>query len=256
MKLRPVSHRGSRRHVPAPRQSTQSNESSVQRLLRTLATFLRLAGVDASTIRKELGKALAATAGRRRIRKMRNISVDEIDACAEALYTWTHEPAYLQADGRPKELSASGKKGLRQLLRKSAKSGSVNKALALLQEFGTVRRTSSGTYKLARSFASYGTKGHFCYEPCVDLLVDALNATIKSLTTTDRKDRLFFYRVQNSAVPTRFRREFLAFARTRTLAFLNEIDDWLTQHSLGHVMSQRKGKTTKLSLAVFPASSL
>ena len=197
-------------------------------LLHPVAAFLESGGLTKNQSLELLAAAFDAAA-------KRTSSLDHIGnpfQYSNVVSVWTRRKKYLDASGRPRCLSIGGKSGLAALVREISPAIDPRRAIAVLERYGTVRRTRDGRYRLRKYYFQTGNKRTQAYEPVAYFLGDA-STTLSRLLLGRRnpsQPRPFWRKVYSTALTRATAKEFTEFARERGLLFLEELDDWLEAH--------------------------
>lgn len=170
-----------------------------------------------------------------RLRRMIDIDPttlnDRAGVLARVLSGWHQDAEFIDAKGRPRALPMSGDASLSTLLNRYCGDLPITAVITELEHVGAVKR--AGGYATVKSryympvtldedaLARFGSVVH-------DLLT-----TISHNLVTGPELALFEGRATNDRIPVAQFDVFRAFVNERGQAFLEDIDDWLTQHSEG-----------------------
>lgn len=153
---------------------------------------------------------------------------DRAGVLARVLSGWHQDAEFIDAQGRPRALPMSGDASLSTLLNRYSGDLPITAVIAELEHVGAVKR--AGGYATVKSryympvtldedaLARFGSVVH-------DLLT-----TIGHNLVTGPEVALFEGRATNDRIPVAQFDVFRAFVNERGQAFLEDIDDWLTQH--------------------------
>lgn len=220
-------------------------------LLSPIVTFLSRSGIPDTELTREFGSAL-----RKAIHGAKKVDIKRIgmtDWCSEIVDRWLRDPAYLNAIGKPKDLPLHGKISIAALIKTVGISSTSKKAVAFMEGFGAIQKTSQGTYSLVRRYTYYTIPGALPYEPNMEFLIDAVAAATRGLGERKSEESLFWLRAHNATIPKRYVPAFLAYTRQRGLVFLQEVDDWLEQHAEAQPGSRSvPSKCTRMGIGLFP----
>jgi len=154
---------------------------------------------------------------------------DRAGVLARVLSGWHQDAEFIDAHGRPRALPMSGAASLSTLLNRYCGDLPITAVIAELEHVGAVKRAGG-----------YATVKSRYYMP-VTLEADALarfGSVVHDLMTTighnlvnEPERALFEGRATNDRIPAAQLEVFRAFLNERGQAFLEDIDDWLTQHS-------------------------
>jgi hypothetical protein len=220
-------------------------------LLRPIVAFLRRSGIAEAELVAEFELALKQAANSHR--KVDITRIGTTSSCVDVVDRWLRDPAYVNVVGKPRDLPLTGKVSVSALMKSVGAKGSPMQLVRFLAKFGTVKKTSKGTYALVKRYMNYTVPGTLPYEPNMEFLVDAVAASTRGLGSRRDEGSLFWLRAQNESLPKRHVSEFLAYARQRSLVFLQEVDDWLEQHSTTGVEKRRNEKLLRrVGVGLFP----
>ncbi len=217
-----------RPEVEQRKRRTVIDKQRAKYLLHPVAAFLESGGLTKDESLAMLASAFDAASKRTR-------SLEHIGNPFQYAYVvsvWTRRKKYLDASGRPRCLSLGGKAGFSALVRETSPTIDPRRAIAILERYGTVRRTRDGRYRLTKLYFQTGNKSAQAYEPVAYFLGDA-SATLSRLLLGRRnpsQPKPFWRKVYSTAVTRATAKEFTEFARERGLLFLEELDDWLEAH--------------------------
>jgi hypothetical protein len=218
-------------------------------LLRPIASFLLAGGMaeaEALSIFSAALRKSASTALRRRI--------DHIGqpACyADVIAEWSRDKQYLDRSGWPRALKMSGRNGFVSLVRRVDSDADARKVMAVLKRYGNVRSTTDGKFALKNSFFNTSGPTAMAYEPVAYFLSDA-SATLGRILKRPKHSPsppLFWQKTENNSISEKQARKFFAFAKDRSLVFLDELDDWLEAHRTPRKVGFRPSR--KIGLGIF-----
>jgi hypothetical protein len=121
--------------------------------------------------------------------------------------------------------------------------------------YRNVRRLKSGKYSLANPFFHTNRDKTAAFEPVALFLSDAsatLSQILKRHPRTRQPER-FWRKVETTDVSEAIARKFAAFARERSLLFLEELDEWLEAHR--DVPTRHVRKRRRVGLGLFSIHS-
>lgn len=242
-----------RKKGEAPGKLVPPTKEVARELLEPILRFLAVSGMTQAAAKKVFDVAWQAIAS-----EQSNVQVNRlasIETYAELVSAWTRLPDYLDRHGNPRDLALGGRKGFRTLVAAVGPSLSCELAVSVLQTYGNVTRLKSGRYRLLKPFFHVHSNSAVAFEPSARFLADA-SATVNCLVRQDSTIGLpkLFWRVADSqSLPEENMQPYLAFARQRSLAFLQEIDDWLQTHS---GVAKSGPKIGRAGLGVFSICSL
>jgi len=239
------------KRVLVKRVGTPVQHPEVAALLGPIVAFLSRSGIPDTQLSHEFNAALKGS-----LRSKNNIFIKRIGAttwCAEIVDRWLRDPVYLNVVGKPKDLPLVGKVSVGALIKTVGVRSTPTAAVRFLEEFGTVEKTSKGTYSLVKRYMNYTIPGTLPYEPNLEFLVDAVAAATRGLGKKRLESPLFWLRAQNETLSKRHVASFMAYVRQRGLVFLQEVDDWLEQHAETRSTTQISSRRLKrVGVGLFP----
>lgn len=207
-----------------------SEQVAVELVLPILA-FLQASGMSMN--RAELA---FHAAWNRALRVKHSVSVSTLKDANE--YTaivglWTRHPDFLDAKGNPRKLTYRGKRGFYKLTQRASPKLKPADALVVLVKYGNVEKHKNGTFSLVRPFFHVRSADSLAFEPSARFL-SAASATVATLLGKqkryDNPPRLFWRIADTDSLPVSAIPAYIDFARSRSLIFLQEIDEWLQAH--------------------------
>ncbi|MDB6091493.1 MAG: hypothetical protein JWN85_4277 [Gammaproteobacteria bacterium] len=150
---------------------------------------------------------------------------------ADVVAAWMRRKQFVDSSGLPRILPLSGPTGFATLVQKVSPGTKVRTVLSVLMRYRNVRRTKDGRYELLRPFFYANSHKTTAFEPIAYFLNDA-TATLSQILKQRqaRYPEQFWRKVESVYVSEAIARKFAAFARERSLLFLEELDDWLEAH--------------------------
>jgi hypothetical protein len=151
---------------------------------------------------------------------------------ADIVAAWMRRKQYLDSSGYPRILPLSGPHGFTTLVNKVSPGAKAQNVLSVLLRYRNVRRVKGGRYELVRPFFNTDSEKATAFEPIAYFLSDA-SATLSRILKRQRPPRCpeqFWRKVESIYVSEASATKFAAFARERSLLFLEELDDWLEAH--------------------------
>lgn len=233
-----------------PNRIGSSNKNSALASLVPLLAFLTESGLSKDQLLRECRKALESISDKRSRVKVEHVLFTP--AAADIVRRWLRDPVYINNVGRPAELSFKGKKSFTSLAKESQSKLKPEAALKLLMQYGNVKRITSGKYRLVRRFMGFGPTDKTPYEPAYRFICDATTAATHAVLSPSDPPGLFWRCGHNSNMSPRQAREFLGFAKERSVMFLQEVDDWLSQHELkASISTKRKMSSKRFGVGLF-----
>jgi len=199
-------------------------------LLYPIATFFNSVEMSRS---ESLAALTAAIADVRGPARKRLEHIGKPTCYADLIAAWTRDRKFLDARGRPRPLTLSGTNGFAALARSACAGRKPRTLLSVLIRYKNVRRLSNGTYQLVSPFFCATAGSKVAFEPIAYFLNDVTSALTQLLknSRTSQRPHHFWRTVESAKISTRNARKFGAFARERSLIFLEELDDWLQSHA-------------------------
>lgn len=173
---------------------------------------------------------------------------------ADIVARWMRDKRFLDKAGRPAALTLSGRSSFSALVRSTCPTDDPRSVLKVLIRYGTVKRLPGKRYRLVQPFFVTSTSRQMAFEPIAFFLSDATRTLTHIIRRTgaQRGPELFWRKVENADLPRSATRSFLAFAKERSLAFLEEIDDWLEANA---TVGRRRSRCRRVGLGLFAICS-
>ena len=222
-------------------------------LVYPIAAFMHAGGMSDQAALEVFAAALKAASkasGRRKIEHIAHPSL-----YAEIVATWMRNKKFLTKSGWPRPLTFSGPLGFTGLVRAVGQRTDPRYILSVMMRYGNVMRTRRGEYVLTRPFFDSSGPKSFAYEPVASFLSDA-SATLGKILKRSKYSRgrgLFWQKTDNARIPDSEARRFMAFAKERSLVFLEEMDEWLAAHS--EQPGSPRSKCRRVGLGIFSIHS-
>jgi hypothetical protein len=200
-------------------------------LLFPIAAFLRAGGMTNQEALDIFAAALKKVSKTSVGRKMEHIG--HPTRYADIVAMWVRNKRFLDRRGWPRALPMEGRAGFAVLVRTVAEHADPATVLSVLKRYGNVKRTKEGKYELIRPFFYTSSPNTMAYEPVAYFLSDA-SSTLSRILKRSKRWRgpdLFWQKTENVRISEATAKRFTAFAKERSLLFLDELDDWLEAHS-------------------------
>jgi hypothetical protein len=220
-------------------------------LLFPLAAFLCAGGWTKGDAERSFSRAFDLsldTQGSREIKHIGNPT-----PYADMVALWMRDRRFIDSSGRARPLPLRGKISFTTLAREVSSKVNPRDALSVLTHFRNVRRAGKGTYKLISPFFRAYSPKSLAFEPMANFLSDASD-TLGSILKRKARSRtadLFWRTAETSNLSEREAKQFFAFSKERTLAFVNEIDEWLAAHNRRIATSSKTTQRRRIGLGVF-----
>src|SRR6267142_7063886 len=168
----------------------QEQFPSTQDLLLPILTFLRKSGIPQSRLLMECRSAIRQAGASKSQLKVVRIGFGYVSS--SIVNRWLRDPSFLNHAGQPDDLSVRGVRSISSLLKACQVTLAPTKVVALLVEFGTVRRVRSGKYRLVRRCLNFMIPEYLPFEPNFRFLVDATLASTRRLGVPHNLPKLFW----------------------------------------------------------------
>jgi len=209
---------------------TQIDRLRAEALLFPIAAFLAAGGWSKKDATESFSRAFEHSHDKQGARQLRHIG--NPTPYADIVALWIRGRRFINRSGRPRLLPLQGGVSFTALVREASPRVDPHLALSVLTHFRNVRRTPSGKYKLISPFFLTCSTKSLAFEPMAYFLSDASDTLGRILKRKERSRsaNIFWRKAENSDLSEEAAKQFLIFSKERTLAFVNEIDDWLEAH--------------------------
>jgi hypothetical protein len=230
---------------------TPMDRARAEALLFPIAAFLCAGGWSKKDAERSFSRAFDNSLDNQGARQLKHIG--NPTPYADIIALWTRDRRFIDGSGRPRTLAQQGRISFTTLVREASPKVDPLAALSVLIHFRNVRRTSSGTYKLVSPFFLTCSAKSLAFEPMAYFLSDASHTLGRILKRKDFSSSadIFWRKAENSDLSESGARKFLAFSKERSLAFANEIDDWLEAHRRRRIPTRGNHKRRRVGLGVF-----
>jgi Family of unknown function (DUF6502) len=235
--------------VDEARRKTTMDRRRVRSLLNPIAAFLCAGGFTKTEAMAAFSSVLDAFQKGRKNRRMDHIG--HPTSYADLIATWTRDRRYVDATGKPRVLSLSGRNGFTSLVRCVSPHTTTKAVLSVLLRYRNIRRLKDGRYSLVNPFFYTNSVNVTAFEPIAFFLSDASSTLSQILRRRNRspKPERFWRKVETFHVSEAVAKRFLAFARDRSFLFLEELDDWLQAHR--DIATSNVRKRRRIGLGLF-----
>jgi hypothetical protein len=169
---------------------------------------------------------------------------------------WQSLPAYVNSAGRPARLSLAGEVSFTALARAAGSNEEPRKILNTMVKFGSVRMTKSGRIEAITRHMNMRLERVMSYETNQRFMADAIAAMTRGMGSVGGSKRLYGFQNYGDHIPSKYVTEFLASMKARNLAYVEELNEWITHVSLSREqLKKHKGATFRLGVAAFPICS-
>lgn len=166
------------------------------------------------------------------VRQRRDTSTeDSLNHATRVLSGWYLDADFLQPDGRPRELPATGPApSFAVLLKRYAGDIPTTALVKELVKSGSIEKLPGGTYRVLRRYYMARQMDGRAVERAGSVLGDLATTIEHNLSRTEREPSRFEGRAQNRSIDPRHLPAFRAFVEREAQAMLERADDWLTTH--------------------------
>lgn len=240
-----------------PQPAIARPELVAEQLLEPILRFLHQAGISEADAKRAFAGAWKKSA-RRGENQVEFNSLEDPQPYIDIVGLWCRHPAFLDTSGLPRDLPLRGPSGFAALVRLVAPDMHSQNALDVLVSYGNVQKSPENKFRLTKPFFHIRTDHALAFEPSVRFLLDAAGNVKGSLgirhgkRSAQKRSQHFWRSVDSSYLPRSLTKEYLAFVKTLSLTFLQDIDDWLAEHS---AKPGSKSKVARVGLGLFTIES-
>jgi hypothetical protein len=233
----------------ASKKRTQIDRSRAEALLFPIAAFLYAGGWTKKDAARSFSRAFEHSQDKQGMRQLRHIG--DPTPYADIVALWLRDRRFIDRSGHSRILPLNGRISFTALAREANPKIDPKAALSVLSHFRNVRRTPGGKYKLISPFFLTCSTKSLAFEPMAYFLSDASDTLGRILKRKEqsRSANIFWRKAENSNLSEEAAKEFLTFSKQRTLAFVNEIDEWLEAHRRQGLL--RSSNCRRVGLGVF-----
>jgi hypothetical protein len=174
-------------------------------------------------------------------------SVERINHASRVLSGWYQDPDFLDTGGKPRLLSLDGERGFETLLKRYAPDIPSTAMIKELKSVGAVRETASAKLRAMTRYFMPGSLDADGVVRCGSVLHDLAHTIAHNQLRSPDDQSRFEGRATNGRVRRGLRRAFRDYVERRGMAFLEDIDRWLTEHE-AHLDER---KTDRLGIGVY-----
>lgn len=200
--------------------------------------------------------AILTGLGRKDVKRLRDLlerspatgfeELSRINQATRVLSAWHQDADFVTATGKPRLLRYSAPRGFEALVRRYAPDIPATAMLKELQSVGAVDATSQGKLRvLAQTFIPPGLEPE-AVARFGSVLAD-IGTTIAHNLVATKKPARFERRATNPRVKRASRGAFQRLVEERGMAFLGELDRWLTDHEA----ADADEKPTRLGVGIY-----
>jgi hypothetical protein len=234
---------------------THIDRLRAEALLFPIAAFLYAGGWAKKDAAQCFSRAFERLLNKKGARQLRHIG--DPTPYADIVSAWIRDRKFIDSCGNSRILPLRGRSSFTALVRKACPHIDPEVALSVLTRFENVRRTRDGKYKLISPFFLTCSDKSLAFEPMAYFLSDASDTlgNILKRKAQSRGADIFWRKAENSNLSQAAARQFLAFCKERSLAFVHEIDEWLEAHQRRSSKLQRLRKGRRVGIGVFSICS-
>jgi len=234
---------------------TQIDRLRADALLFPIAAFLHAGGWTKKNAAKSFSRAFDRSIDKQGTRQLKHIG--NPTPYADIVALWMRGRRFIDRSGRPRLLPLQGRASFTALVREASPRIDPQVAISVLTHFKNVRRTPAERYKLMSPFFLTCSTKSLAFEPMAYFLSDASHTLGRILKRKEQSASgdIFWRKAENLNLTKVAAKQFLAFSKERTLAFVNEIDEWLEAHQRRHIGPSRGRTYRRVGLGVFSICS-
>ena len=172
--------------------------------------------------------------------------IAKINHASRVLTGWFQDPDFVDAKGKPRLLELAGDRGFEGLAKRYAQDIPSTALLKELKSVGAVAATPQGRLRAKMRYYSPAAPDEDAVLRSGSVLED-LGATVaENLVRAEERTR-FEGRATNARIARGARRKFRDYIESRCMAFLEDIDRWLSRHE----STDPKEKSVRLGIGVY-----
>jgi hypothetical protein len=213
-------------------------------LLSGTVHFLTGVGLPRSGIARKLRSFAEAVEGGSNCQTVHSDDLELFARVCGIAHDWTRSPEFTGRDAEPRALPLTGRNSLSALIRSRFPRGHMSRALRWMSKQGVIHRRADGRYVLHQRAVFVGTRDPVYLEWAASHAIHHLKTALgnwkqrnPNVRQLDRVARVF-------DLPERELPRFREFAKSRAESCLEEIDNWLEDHST------RKGRHRRVEAGV------
>jgi hypothetical protein len=156
---------------------------------------------------------------------------DSLNHATRVLTGWHLDADFLEHDGRPRVLSATGPApSFEVLLKRYAGDIPTTALVKELLKSGSIEQLPNGAYRVLRRYYMPRQMDGRAVERSGSVLADLATTIEHNLSRSEREPTRFEGRAQNRRIDPRHLPAFRAFVEREAQGLLERVDDWLTMH--------------------------
>lgn len=201
--------------------------------------------------------ALLTGLTRREVRRIRSAASDRpmvaaddaLNHASRVLSGWHLDAEFLEQDGRPRVLTATGPSpSFEVLLKRYAGDIPTTALVKELVKSGSIERLPDGAFRVLRRYYMPRPMDGQAVERAGSVLADLATTIEHNLSRTEREPSRFEGRAQNRQIDPRHLPAFRAFVEREAQGILERVDDWLAAHESESAAS---AATLRLGIGVY-----
>ena len=159
---------------------------------------------------------------------------DSLNHATRVLTGWHLDADFLEHDGRPRVLPATGPTpSFEVLLKRYAGDIPTTALVKELIKSGSIEQMPDGAYRALRRYYMPRQMDGRAVERSGSVLADIATTIEHNLSRSEREPARFEGRAQNRSIDPRHLPAFRAFVEREAQGLLERVDDWLTAHEAG-----------------------
>jgi hypothetical protein len=156
----------------------------------------------------------------------------DIHRLGSVLRAWHTETSYLTREGLPRALSATGRGGLRGLIRKFYAPSKFQPVFKRLREARLIRRSGRDRWLPTGRHARISQLSYETLEHLSEGVARYVETVVRNVTSKRSTDVLFERSCKVTRLPTKQFGEFRDYVSQQANAFLTAVDDWLESRNV------------------------
>jgi hypothetical protein len=172
--------------------------------------------------------------------------IAKMNHASRVLTGWFQDPDFVDAKGKPRLLAFDGPRGFDVLVKRYAQDIPSTALVKELKAVGAVEATPQGRLRAKMRYYSPAAPDDEAVLRSGSVLQD-LGATVAENLIRDEERTRFEGRATNARMARGVRRKFRDYIESRCMAFLEDVDRWLSEHE----STDPKEKSVRLGIGVY-----
>ena len=193
--------------------------------------FLTSVGLPRAGIARNLRELAEAVEDGSNVRAAHSDDLELFNRVCRVAHDWTRSPEYTDSDGEPRALPFRGRNGLAALMSKRIPRAHIGRALRWMIKRGVIHRID-GRYVLEQRAVFVGARDSLYLEWAATDAVHHLKTALENWKESNPNVRHLDRVARVFDLPEREVPNFREFAKSRAESCLEEIDNWLEDHSV------------------------